>query len=52
MKEFVGIMEWSYDDLKMFKKDAIKHTIELVEGVNPFWKNKRPMNPKIEVIMQ
>lgn len=51
MKEFYEILSLSYEDLKVYKKYIIQHTIELEEGARPFIKKKRSINPKIETIM-
>lgn len=44
-KVFVVIIAWSYDDLKIYNKDVIQHTMELVPRAKPYQQKQRSGNP-------
>lgn len=35
-KKYIGVFSWSYDDLKTYDMNIIKHKIPLKEGIKPF----------------
>ena len=45
MKEFYDVFAWTYDDLKVYDPNVIKHTIHVQENAKPFKKKLRRMNP-------
>lgn len=49
--EYVGVITWSYDELKGYNLEVMQHTIELEEGENHVRQKQRPINPKIESLM-
>lgn len=51
-REFSNIIAWTYEDLKVYEKSVVQHTIELVSEVRPVRQKQRPVNPKIEALMQ
>jgi ribonuclease HI len=47
ISEFKDVSAWSYEDLKAYREDVIKHAIPLVDGTKPFRKKLRQMNRKV-----
>lgn len=39
--QFLGIIAWTYDDLKTYDKEIIQHTIELMPDVKPYRQEKK-----------
>lgn len=50
-EEYLGVIAWSYNDLKGYNLNIIQHTIELVDGAKQVQQKQRPINPKIEALM-
>eukprot|EP00253_Pinus_taeda_P008952 PITA_08952 len=47
LKEFSDVFSWRYEDLKVYDKIVIQHTIPLKENENPFKQKLRRINPKL-----
>ena len=45
MKDFLDVFAWTYDDLKVYDRNVIQHTIPVKENEKPFKKKLRRMNP-------
>lgn len=49
--EYLGMIAWSYEDLKGYNSSIIQYTIELVDGAKPVRQKKTLVNPKIETLI-
>jgi hypothetical protein len=45
MKGFLDVFAWSYEDLKVYDNNVIKHVIPIKDDHKPFMKNLRRINP-------
>ena len=52
LRKYKHVFEWSYDDLKAYRKDLFQHVIPLKENVKPFKQKQRPINPTLAPKMQ
>jgi hypothetical protein len=48
LHEFQDVFSWSYEDLHGFDPALIQHVIPIKEGIKPFRKKQRPINPALE----
>ena len=46
IREFKDIFTWSYDDLKAYSGELIKHTIPFQEGVKPYRQSSKTSTQK------
>jgi hypothetical protein len=46
-REFYDVFVWSYDDLKVYDRGVIQHTIPVQRNVKPFNQKLRRMNPPL-----
>ena len=51
-REFSYVFTWQYNDLKGFDPRLAQHTIELEPTAKPVRQKQRPINPKLEPLMQ
>lgn len=51
-QEFNDIFAWEYKDLKGFDPQLAQHTIELESTAKPIRQKQRPVNPRLEPLMQ
>ena len=52
MCDYKEVFAWSYDELKTYSTEVIKHKNPLKEQAKPFRKTQRHMNPKLAPIIQ
>ena len=45
LKQYSNVFAWSYDDLKVYATNVIRHTIPLKENEKPFKHKLRRVNP-------
>ena len=51
-QEFSDVFAWEYSDLKGFDPQLAQHTIELESTAKPIRQKQRPINPRLEPLMQ
>ena len=51
-QQFSDVFAWQYSDLKGFDPKLAQHTIEMEPIAKPVCQKKRPINPKLEPLMQ
>lgn len=51
-QEFADVFAWEYGDLKGFNPELVQHTIELEPNTKLVRQRQRPVNPKLEPLMQ
>lgn len=52
IQDYRDIITFSYDELKTYRKDVIRHTIPLKEDVKPFRQKLRQINLKLAPMIQ
>ena len=50
--EFQDVLSWSYEDLRGFDPDLIKHAIPIKEGIKPVRQKQRPIDPALKAIIR
>ena len=50
--DYKYVFAWSYDELKTYSTEVIRHKNPLKEQAKPFRKTQRHMNPKLAPIIQ
>jgi hypothetical protein len=50
--EFQDVFSWYYEDLSGFYLGLIHHAIPIKEGIKPFRKKQRPINPALEATIR
>ena len=50
--DYIDVFAWSYDELKTYSTEVMKHKNPLKEQAKPFKKSQRDMNPMLAPIIQ
>jgi hypothetical protein len=45
LRQFLDVFSWIYEDLKVYDKGIIQHTIAIIENQKPFRQKLRRINP-------
>jgi hypothetical protein len=52
LKEYRDVLAFTYDELKVYRKDVIQHVIPLKDNTKPFRQKLRQINPKLAPLVQ
>ena len=52
LQKNIDVFAWSYEDLKVYDTDVIRHTIPLKENEKPFREKLRRLNPLLFPVIE
>jgi hypothetical protein len=52
LREYRDVLAFTYDELKVYREDVIRHVIPLKEETKPFRQKLRQINPKLDPLVQ